>query len=193
VISEQELTGTQDTEITLGTGKLLGIFIALVVLCAVFFAFGFSMGRNSVKAGLNLTEPPDAEPASPAAKPTPSAILRPAPVSTQTAETSPVDETKIVEKAEPPAAAPAQVAPAADTTHSAVGSGYVVQIAAVSKQEDADALVGALKKKGYPVFVADATTDKLFHVQVGPFADIKDAETMRARLTADGYNPILKR
>lgn len=194
MISEQEVTETQDTEVTLGTGKLLGVFAALVVLCAVFFAFGFSMGRNSVKAGLNLTEAPDAESAPVAAKPTPRAILRPTPVSAQPAETPAAEDSKPTEKSEPPASAPAaQVAPAAETAHSAASTGYVVQIAAVSKQEDADALVGALKKKGYPVFVADAPTDKLFHVQVGPFAETKDAEAMRARLTADGYNPILKR
>lgn len=194
MISEQEVTETQDTEVTLGTGKLLGVFAALVVLCAVFFAFGFSMGRNSVKAGLNLTEAPDAESAPVAAKPTPRAILRPTPVSAQPAETPAAENSKPTEKSEPPASAPAaQVAPAAETAHSEASTGYVVQIAAVSKQEDADALVGALKKKGYPVFVADAPTDKLFHVQVGPFAETKDAEAMRARLTADGYNPILKR
>jgi cell division septation protein DedD len=192
VISEQEVTDAQDTEITLGTGKLLGIFVALVVLCAVFFAFGFSMGRNSVKAGLNLTEAPDAEPAPAAAKPTPTAILRPTPVSSQPVETSAAEDSKPAEKSEPAVTPAAQVTPAADTSHSAA-SGYVVQIAAVSKQEDADALVGALKKKGYPVFIADSATDKLLHVQIGPFADIKDAESMRTRLTADGYNPILKR
>ncbi len=193
MISEQEVTETQDTEITLGTSKLLGIFVALVVLCAVFFAFGFSMGRNSVKAGLNLTEAPDAEPASAASKPTPSAILRPSPVEVKAAQTSPVEDIKPADTPALSAATPAaQVTPAAEATHSA-SAGYVVQIAAVSKQEDADALVGALKKKGYPVFIADAPTDKLFHVQVGPFADTKDAEAMRARLTADGYNPILKR
>jgi cell division septation protein DedD len=72
--------------------------------------------------------------------------------------------------------------------------GYYVQVAAVSKQEDADALVDALKKKQYPAFVASApTTDKLFRVQVGPFSDIKEAEAMRTRLTGDGYNPILKK
>jgi len=192
VISEQEVTDAQDTEITLGTGKLLGIFVALVVLCAVFFAFGFSMGRNSVKAGLNLTEAPDAEPAPAAAKPTPTAILRPTPVSSQPVETSAAEDSKPAERSEPAVTPAAQVTPAADTSHSAA-SGYVVQIAAVSKQEDADALVGALKKKGYPVFIADSATDKLLHVQIGPFADIKDAESMRTRLTADGYNPILKR
>ena len=196
MISEQEVTETQDTEITLGTGKLVGIFVALVVLCAVFFAFGFSMGRNSVKAGLTLTEAPDSDPASPAVtKTAPTTILRPSPLSTEQKEAPATDDSKAAEKPDTSPATPAaQVTPASETTHTeSAAAGYVVQIAAVSKQEDADALLGALKKKGYPVFVADATTDKLFHVQIGPFGDIKDAEAMRARLTADGYNPILKR
>ena len=73
-------------------------------------------------------------------------------------------------------------------------SAYLVQVAAVTKQEDADALVDALKKKQYPAFVAaTSSTDKLFRVQVGPFGDIKDAEAMRSRLINDGYNPILKK
>ena len=71
---------------------------------------------------------------------------------------------------------------------------YFVQVAAVSKQEDAESLVDALKKKQYPAFVAsNSTTDKLFRVQVGPFTDIKDAEAMRTRLVNDGYNPIVKK
>ena len=74
------------------------------------------------------------------------------------------------------------------------GTGYFVQVAAVSKQDDAGALVEALKKKQYPAFVASSSaTDKLFRVQVGPFSDIKEAEAMRARLISDGYSPILKK
>ena len=72
-------------------------------------------------------------------------------------------------------------------------AGYFGQVAAVSKQEDADALVDALKKKQYPAFVAAPTPDKLFRVQVGPFSDIKEAESMRTRLMGDGYSPILKK
>jgi len=72
-------------------------------------------------------------------------------------------------------------------------NGYYVQVAAVSKQEDAEALVDALKKKQYAAFAGNAPTDKLFHIQVGPFPDIKDAETIRAKLVSDGYNPILKK
>ena len=71
---------------------------------------------------------------------------------------------------------------------------YFVQVAAVSKQEDADSLVDALKKKQYPAFVASSSsTDKLFRVQLGPFGDIKEAEGMRTRLVNDGYSPILKK
>jgi DedD protein len=68
----------------------------------------------------------------------------------------------------------------------------MVQIAAVSHQEDADLLLAALKKRGYPVFVRQEPTDHLLHIQVGPFATRKDAETMRQRLQTDGYNAILK-
>lgn len=73
------------------------------------------------------------------------------------------------------------------------GGGYFVQVAAVTKQEDADALVDALKKKQYPAFANSSSSDKLFRVQLGPFGDIKEAEGMRTRLVNDGYNPILKK
>jgi cell division septation protein DedD len=68
-----------------------------------------------------------------------------------------------------------------------------VQVAAVSKQEDAEALVESLKGRQYSAFIVNPSPDKLFHVQVGPFADIKDAESARAKLVSDGYNPILKK
>ena len=41
-------------------------------------------------------------------------------------------------------------------------------------------------------FIANAAGDPLFHVQVGPFSDKKDAEAMRTRLSGDGYNAIVK-
>lgn len=71
---------------------------------------------------------------------------------------------------------------------------YFVQVAAVTKQEDAEALVDALKTKQYPAFVAtNSANEKLFRVQVGPFPDVKDAEATRSRLINDGYNPIVKK
>jgi cell division septation protein DedD len=111
------------------------------------------------------------------------------------AELTPAADTK-TETPAPAVAAPAQTVPgnSSDPATTLPTAGYLVQVAAVSKQEDADSLVDALKKKQYPAFVADpVTTDKLFRVQVGPFSEAKDAEAMRARLIADGYSPILKK
>jgi cell division septation protein DedD len=68
----------------------------------------------------------------------------------------------------------------------------MVQIAAVSRQEDADVLVAALKKRGYNVIVRNEPRDSLLHVQIGPFATRDEAKAMRAKLLADGYNAILK-
>jgi DedD protein len=70
--------------------------------------------------------------------------------------------------------------------------GFVVQIAAVRKKDDAETLVAALRKKSYPVFITGDASDHLFHVQVGSFPDRKDAQIIKDKLAADGYNPIVK-
>jgi len=76
----------------------------------------------------------------------------------------------------------------------ATAASYFVQVAAVTKQDDAQALVEALKKKQYAAFTSNTSSaDKFFHVQVGPFGDLKDAEATKAKLISDGYNPILKK
>ena len=46
----------QDVEVTLGTGKLLGLFFGMVVVCAIFFGLGYSMGKNAAPAGSLITE-----------------------------------------------------------------------------------------------------------------------------------------
>lgn len=197
------MSSSQDTEITLGTGKLLVLFFGLVGVCALFFALGYSLGRKSE---------PSLAASSTAATPQVSSNTNKA--SGAATPKQPMTFYKNVEQkqANPEltagadaktdtAAAPANSEVAKPAQNSGVdpaitmpSSGYFVQVAAVSKQEDAEALVDALKKKEYPAFVAAAaSSDKLFRVQLGPFADVKDAEGMRTKLIGDGYSPILKR
>ena len=38
---------SDDTEITLGMGKLLGLFFLLAAICGVFFSIGYSLGKSS--------------------------------------------------------------------------------------------------------------------------------------------------
>ena len=189
------MASAEDTEITLGTGKLLVLFFGLVGVCALFFALGYSLGRKS--------------------EPTVTARAAPAPQTSQQYQVgarstgNPAQSMtfyKAVEQKDPNP----QLTPPADTktntgavlltnSHQRPGppplpggnpnesttrcrvAGYFVQVAAVSKQEDAESLVDALKKKEYPAFVASQTTDKLFRVQLGPFAEMKEAEAMRTR------------
>jgi DedD protein len=193
----------RDTEITLGTGRLLGLFFGLVIVCAIFFGLGFSMGRSSVKSTLTMEETPSASmPVQANAGQKGAAGTRERPAQTPDCLTpGGCDEPQKMAQSTAASAAPAVMsssgAPAPEIGKGAPlvanGGVYTVQVAAVSKQEDADALVGALRKKGYSVFIAPTGSDKLFHVQVGPFADMKDAEAMKLKLTSDGYNPILKR
>jgi len=185
------MPGNQDTEITLGTGKMLALFFGLVILCAVFFGMGFSLGRNSVKPAETTEAMPPVTSAS-GVRPTAVKPTSASPDMTFYKSVGQKDADASLSTPEAPAA-PADKPPA-EPAPAGAGSGYLVQVAAVSKQEDADALIEALKKKQYPAFAAgNSPTDKLIHVQVGPFADIKDAETTRGKLVSDGYNPILKK
>ena len=208
-------TAQKDTEITLGTGRMLAIFFGFVLVCAFFFAIGFSLGRKTALAGGGGLLGPAA--ASPTAVVRPSAVQIDAhPAAAQSgnfsfyksvgeknanAALAPADANASVPAAAGANTAGARTTPAqapngatdAATAAPATG-GYFVQVAAVSRKEDADALVEALKKKEYPAFSANNnSTDKFYHVQVGPYADIKEAEAMRARLIGDGYNPIVKK
>ena len=249
---------TDDSDITLGPGKLLCLFFMLVAICGVFFAIGYSLGRTSAreqsmndKAAVNaslvtpaVTEssagkpsavvPSNSEPQAatsqepPASKSAPdmtfynavkrtdhgtqsatsgntqSATPKTAQdtgadprasknaVPTEVASVKTIPDVKTDSPADPDLATKLEAKPAS----SAVAAGsYVVQIAAVSREEDAAALAGALRKKSYNVFVVNnpGVHDKLYHVQVGPFASLQEAEAMRTKLTAEGYSPIVKR
>jgi len=244
---------SDDSEITLGAGKLLGLFFLLAAICGVFFSIGYSVGRSSGReqalndqpSQVNAASSPDSVLASTSGsdgKPSPgvaakSDIQAPAagdadandqqkltfykavqqddnptpdtekayqpghdlrsggetPQSRKVAATEPTAVVASVPASAPPAK------PAADVishTSPVTGPGtIVVQIAAVSREDDAVALAGALRKKNYNVFVVNnpVTNDKFYHVQVGPFSNMADAQAMKAKLTAEGYNPIIKR
>jgi cell division protein FtsN len=215
----QQLTSeSDDREITLGVGKLVGLFFLLVVFCAVCFAIGFGFGRSGAKQPALATEV-QAAPTNTVPKPVatqqsdaPARSDCPTGENCKPSATPPTQDLsfyKAVEQKEsparltppkpvptPPSAKPAQATPAKTPVPQnppAVGSGIMVQVAAVSRREDAEVLQDALRRKQYPVLITTASSDKLFHVQIGPFSDPKEAETTRTRLQGAGYNPILKR
>jgi DedD protein len=243
----------QDAELTLGIGSLLGIFFGVVLVCGVFFGFGYSIGRHNPPATASspaaegdATPPvsakhahskPDSSPpaigpsdetandssashpqapAADAANPNfpanyqpPAPDEAPAPARTERLRSggtrviesdTPQTALTTVEPSRTHAAALAKPRPvppsasASTTTPAAAGqpSPLVVQIAAVSRREDAEVLSTALRKHGFAPMIRNGLADSFFHVQVGPFPDRTVAEATKEKLLADGYNAILK-
>jgi DedD protein len=221
----EEVVQTTDTEITLGTGKLLGIFFTAAVLCALFFGLGFNLGRGSTPIPEpNVAAASPAASGNNAAKPSANHVATTTPcpagqicsdsttpeatppptvtpegtdpgAATPPANTTPASTTAAPPQTPTPVQNPPSTTPStnpAPTATPAPVATFVVQVAAVSRREDADALTIALRKKAYPAFVVSDLPDKLFHIQVGPFDDRKAASDTRDKLSNDGYNPIIK-
>ncbi len=191
---------TGDHEISLSVPTILGIFFALALVCAVFFGFGYTMGRKSaqnaaastatIAGSHSITLKPTADqPATSAAHPvlvdtTPPAAAEPSvTVPLSAPKSTPADSTIVGDK-QP---ATGNLQPATSPT-----GNFMVQIAAVSSQEIADIEVAALKKYGYDVVVRHEPQDQLLHIQIGPYATRKDADAMRANVQAHGFNAIVK-
>lgn len=219
---EYEASG--EREITLSAATILGIFFLLALICAVFFGFGYTLGRKSAPSPTAETLASPAPVVVSTSKPAPGSrpVSLPTTVTVPTATTPPQDQvaqpSEAPDEAAPapsqpiavPATSPSQVAvptrrvtpvippPAPVTTRPAAAAAapsaatFVVQIAAVSHQEDAEVLHVALERRGYHINILRVPQDKLFHVQIGPFTTRKDADAMRQRLLNDGYNAIVK-
>lgn len=83
----------------------------------------------------------------------------------------------------------AQPAVANQVRPAMAGSGtLMVQIAALSNQEDASVLIGALRRRGYAVSALRYPADNMIHVCIGPFNNLAGANSMKLKLQSDGYN-----
>ena len=235
---------SEDTEITLGVGRLVGLFFVLAAVCGVFFSIGYSLGKSTAREQALEEQPAQVLAASPGGtgseQPGAKPAVEAAPNATEAEQRQPEqtsasnmqnnltfykavqqgNSVKTPEKDSAPGATsapampktksepdaqnatpPAQTANASEAAPAGhavpvTGAGtIVVQIAAITREDDAVALAGALRKKDYNVIVVKnpAINDKFYHVQVGPFANMKEADAMKTRLIAEGYNPIVKR
>jgi cell division septation protein DedD len=205
-----------DRELTLGPFLLTLIGCGLFALCGLCFVFGYSVGHSHAETSSTVSVPPPvtaasfAQSGSPQSKPTAGQTgdqaMSPAADATDPGATS--DGASDASAAasggttagaadpQPAVLRPAVVQqPASGAVQPALSSqpsGVMVQIAAVSHQEDADVLVGALRKRGYAVAARRDPADGLLRVQIGPFANRDEAWAMRQKLLNDGYNAIVQ-
>ncbi len=71
--------------------------------------------------------------------------------------------------------------------------GFVLQVAAMAHQENAEALAKSLQQKNFPAFVFDRGGDGLYRVDVGPYPDAKYAHDVKNELTSAGFRSVLER
>jgi DedD protein len=184
----------RDTELTLGPMLLLGLFFGLLLLCGLCFGLGYTIGSHNIRGAAAVSQQSGSEASLQAAgsfaKPsaTSQATSQPQSVAVNQPEPEGTDATdgQQSESESVPGVNAAQ--PAAPTA----ASGLMVQIAVVARQEDADVLVGALRRRGFAAGVRREAADGQFHVRIGPFSNRNDAYATRQKLLGDGYNAVVQ-
>ena len=83
--------------------------------------------------------------------------------------------------------------PAPDSFPPARDLGTVLQVAAMSREENATALVQSLKEQNFPAFALRQGTDPLYKVTVGPYADRRSIDAAKEELAAHGIEFFEKR
>jgi hypothetical protein len=72
-------------------------------------------------------------------------------------------------------------------------TGFVLQVAAMSHPENADALVEKLQQKHFPAFVSNRGNAAIYRVDVGPYSDAAYARSVQDELKTAGFQVILRR
>ncbi len=188
----------EEFELVLGNKQLLSLFFVVVVLFAVFFSFGYTVGFSRgqqdrvMAATSNLAPEPEVTDVR-----IPDTLLEDAPkprevLSPPPAPVKPEPSEPAAKPAPPPEKVAAPAAPVA-ATGAQIARGIHVQVAALRVRSDAQLLVSKLKDKQYPVALYDKGGDGWHRVVVGPFASVNEAKDAQNRMRADGLQTILRR
>jgi cell division protein FtsN len=70
--------------------------------------------------------------------------------------------------------------------------GFVLQVAAMASEANADGLSASLHKKSFPAFVFKRDPDRLYRVVVGPFPTQEAAAKAETQLKAQDFKPLLR-
>lgn len=184
-----------EKELVLGNKQLISLFFVIVALCAVFFAGGYMIGRNTSKQATTNLEgnapvpagSPSAQPKSQESEPPRETAgeepqpSSPTPADSQPAPTSPEVSTPSV-STQTQAAHDTPAAQAAPEP----GGAIWLQVTAL-RRADADNLVKTLREQSFPAVLAESSKPDLFRVLVGPYHQTADVADAKARLKSLGF------
>src|SRR5258706_2371681 len=139
-------TAQQDTEITLGTGRMLAIFFTFVLVCAFFFSIGFSLGGRTTIAGASSLVMAHAG--------TPASIVRPSAAKNDSPQPAPQSGDFSFYKAVGEKNADSALAPQDSKASAAPASAAAPSTAGETPKAATDAATAAPPSNGYYVQVA---------------------------------------
>ncbi|MGH9469466.1 MAG: SPOR domain-containing protein [Terriglobia bacterium] len=200
----------------LSVRQLTLIFLGAVGVCALFFALGYLVGTNNRPADSGLaTEqvpppgeiPPTVNPPvqysdaeqTPLDRPGQGSVIEQN-INSTPAPAAAAAPTAPVKQAPPPAAAerstrkspstPAAILPAARA------KGLMIQVSASHAEQEASTLVRKLKSQGYSALLVTpeeaGAHDRIYRIQVGPYATRRQAMQAMERLGRAGFKPFIK-
>jgi cell division septation protein DedD len=161
--------GSRGVDRVLESRHLIGLFVGVVILCAVFFSLGYVMGRSQYAAAVQAAYAPG----------------RGVVVATDREKLSPREIT--------PAPAGDWDIYANKNNNQLEKPAPAAKVAAVMRQGDALAMADALQRKKFPSFVVAPSTDNFYRVQVGPYPDEHAADNAKSALDRAGFKAIVKR
>ncbi len=82
--------------------------------------------------------------------------------------------------------------PSLPVTHPLSLPGFVLQVAAMKHEDNADALAKTLQKRNFPAFVFKRGANPFYRVAVGAYSDPDSAHRIKDELKAQGFESILK-
>jgi DedD protein len=186
----------RDRELTLGTGMLLGLIFALVLLCGLSFAAGYAVGHHSsAPSATNAPTPaPDQEPLQANGSiPKPSASDQTAPQAPQTDDSPTNPEPGTPASGENPTTAeqnPAGGEPAGSPTASPAAKSPSVEKPAQPAPPPAGNPTQSAQPE--PNVHAALPLQALFAVQIAAVANSEDADVLAAALRKRGYSVMVK-
>lgn len=188
-----------DTEITLGTRSILGIFFGLVLICGVFFGLGYSVGRGNSARLLAETAPaepvatPDSHIPKPSAEESLSAVQ---PETTAPAETESeqAPASGRAAEAEPEthaaAAAKAVLSTPVPAAHSAITPAPGPRTATEQTAQATSASAPALQRAAV---VQTTAAGSSYMVQIAAVRLPEDAHILVTALGKHGYTAVVRR
>ena len=200
-------------ELILENRQVLLIFFVIVALCGVFFSMGYLIGHNTLSSSTVVAQAApeaagDAEKPSP--MPPPAYLQQGQRLASNIPESPPsTTELSFYESVEENPLRPRSFLPMFPPPPPAILSSFRnrkkmlscryrrraswFRVSALTRREDAEALLTLLQERDLPVLVTSSRTDPLFHVVVGPYDNEQDAQEAKVLLEYDGFRPIIKR